>query len=263
MSFRFLKNVVINGKIECKTGLHIGGTEEGYEIGGMDNPVIKDKITGYPYIPGSSLKGKMRSLTEWALGKVTAKGEECKCASSKCPVCRIFGTSAAVESKEDEKRGPTRLVVRDIHVDVQKMTQDGYIKGGGFQFEIKTENSLNRITSAANPRPMERVPRGTCFDFEMIYSIYDMGDQGERDIENLDHVFSALKLVEASCLGGGGSRGSGEVRFIGKKARIKTLDDYRKEAEGVSAEPGTVIDLEEKDSLDKLRQYLRNVKREG
>jgi CRISPR-associated protein Csm3 len=165
-----------------------------------------------------------------------------------------------VESKEEEKKGPTRLIVRDAHIDKEKMDREGYIKNGIFQFELKTENSLNRITSAANPRPMERVPKGTQFNFEMVYSIYDMGDSGEIDIEYLDFVFSALKLVEASALGGGGSRGSGEVRFMDKKARIKKVDDYRKEAEGAPEEPGTLINLEGQDGLDKLKLTLQNLK---
>jgi CRISPR-associated protein Csm3 len=71
---QFKAHVIITGKIQCLTGLHIGGTEEGYEIGGMDNPVIKDKITGYPYIPGSSLKGKMRSMMEWKM-RPTQRGQ--------------------------------------------------------------------------------------------------------------------------------------------------------------------------------------------
>ena len=207
MAYQFEAHIMITGQITCLSGLHIGGTEEGYEIGGMDNPVIKDKISNYPYIPGSSLKGKMRSMTEWIQGKVKGRGEVHTCADPQCKVCRIFGTSAAEQHRE-EAAGPTRLLVRDAHLAQETLNDERYVSAGVFQTETKTENSLNRITSVANPRPMERVPRGAKFDFELVYGVYDMGDRGRADIENLAEVAAALDMLQASVLGGGGSRGS-------------------------------------------------------
>ena len=229
MAYQFIAHIIIKGTIECVTGLHIGGTEEGYEIGGLDNPILKDKITQFPYIPGSSIKGKMRSMTEWRLGKIEAKGnihgQFCK--NPKCEVCRIFGRSADRPGKEEDSPGPTRLIVRDAHLSEKTKKNEQYVKNDVFMTEIKTENSLNRITSEANPRQMERVPRGTMFDFEMVYGIYDMDDNGETDIQYLEHVAMALEMMEASVLGGDGSRGSGQIRLEKLTTEIKRLKDYQ------------------------------------
>src|SRR3989338_9001055 len=113
-TYKFSGKYIIKADLRCITGLHIGGTDEGFEIGGMDNPVIKDPITGYPYIPGSSLKGKIRSLLEWADAKVVfdtdkkgnSTGKLCECGT--CDICIVFGCSASTSAKE-----PTRLTVRD------------------------------------------------------------------------------------------------------------------------------------------------------
>ena len=56
---------VIEGDLELVTGLHIGAGNDEIRIGGIDNPVLKHPYSGQPYIPGSSLKGKVRSLLEW------------------------------------------------------------------------------------------------------------------------------------------------------------------------------------------------------
>lgn len=60
----FKKNYIIKGEIVCKTGLHIGGSNDNIDIGGTDTVVIRDSVTDLPFIPGSSLKGKLRSLLE-------------------------------------------------------------------------------------------------------------------------------------------------------------------------------------------------------
>jgi CRISPR-associated protein Csm3 len=253
---QFKAHVIITGKIQCLTGLHIGGTEEGYEIGGMDNPVIKDKITGYPYIPGSSLKGKMRSMMEWTLGKIEPDGKVHgrSCTDPKCEVCRIFGASADRKENEANSAGPTRLIVRDAYPSEE--TREKYVKGGVFTTEIKTENSLNRITSEANPRPMERVPQGAQFDFEMVYGIYDLGDGGAIDIENLQQVYTALSLLEAGVLGGGGSRGSGKIALENLKATIKTFADYQAQAAGQEVQYVTVEGNVGREVMIRIREKL-------
>lgn len=220
--FGFLGKLLIESNLECLTALHIGGTQEGYEIGGMDNPVIKTptkiEINGFnipadcPYIPGSSLKGKMRSLLEWALGKVkieTGKngeylGKLCDCGQEDCPVCVPFGVSAKTETKT----GPTRLTVLDAFPTKETIGSWERDMGEGIFTEIKTENYIDRLSSQANPRPMERVPAGSIFRTRMIYTLYK-----DTDLEMLKNVFLAMEILEDSTLGGSGSRGSGRVKF--------------------------------------------------
>ena|SRR3990172_149851 len=205
---KLIKYKCISGKIRCLTGLHIGGSSETIEIGGMDNPILRDPITDLPYIPGSSLKGKMRSLWEWKLGNYGKYGEVHEwCGKVNCPVCRIFGTTA-----EEADIGPSRLIVRDAELEGARVCPQNGSEGGtdkcpfmkermvptqvkqqcetepqcsrgvleklrrdkGLIYaEEKTENAINRLNARANPRQMERVPAGTRFDFELVYRIFD------------------------------------------------------------------------------------------
>ncbi len=200
----------ITGKIVVKTGLHIGAGNDKVEIGGMDNPIIRNPLTREPYIPGSSIKGKMRSLMEWKLDKLkTTGGKVCSCGNSDCEICRVFG-SANTKSDDAKDRGPTRLIVRDatLSEDCKKKFQDGKA------IEEKAENSLNRITAEANPRPIERVVPGVEFDFEIAYRVIDTGDNGATDEKYFKEVvLEGLKLLQNDYLGGGGSRGNGQIEF--------------------------------------------------
>src|ERR1051326_8119169 len=82
----------ISGTIVTESGLHVGGSEDELEIGGIDLPVIKPPETEIPYIPGSSLKGRMRSELERVLNRYSANGREpCNCCKPDCAVCRVFG----------------------------------------------------------------------------------------------------------------------------------------------------------------------------
>ena len=205
----------ITGKIIVKTGLHIGAGNDKVEIGGMDNPIIRNPLTREPYIPGSSIKGKMRSFMEWKLGKVAASnGKPCSCGKADCEICRVFGS--ANNSKEaDNSKGPTRIIVRDA---VLTKEWSEKFKQGKALVEEKNENSLNRITAAANPRPIERVVPGVEFDFEIVYRVIDTGDGGKTDTEFFDSVVKeGLKLLQNDYLGGGGTRGNGQIAFTGLK----------------------------------------------
>lgn len=207
----------ISGKIVVKTGLHIGAGNEKVEIGGMDNPIIRNPLTNEPYIPGSSLKGKMRSLMEWKLDKIDKGnnnpkdlGKPCSCGKSDCPICRVFG-SANSKSNEAKDRGPTRLIVRDA---VLTQEWEKKFNSGKSIVEEKNENSLNRITAEANPRPIERVVPDVEFDFEISYLVIDTGDNGSTDEKYFKEVvLEALKLLQNDYLGGGGSRGNGQIEF--------------------------------------------------
>lgn len=228
MKLKGYKN--IEGIIEVVTGLHIGGSTSIIEIGGKDNPVIRHPVSKEPYIPGSSLKGKMRSLLEWRLGLIDARpkvgGDENKdygdvhkfgspkCRKDECPICVIFGTSA-----DEAGLGPTRLVVRDaILSDEYKKSQKDRDETWTVLdlTEDKYENSINRITARANPRNFERVVSGVKFDLKMSYRVFTGGNgdgQASNDETLFQHVIEGLKLIEKDALGGAGSRGCGQVRF--------------------------------------------------
>ena len=261
MNYKFLGNIILAGKIKCITGLHIGGTEEAYQIGGMDNPVIKDPFTNYPYIPGSSLKGKMRSIMEWAKEKITLQGNKTgrvhECAEDECPVCRIFGVGAGLAAKRED--GPTRILVRDCFPDEKTKEKFELLKEQkGDPCEIKTEVSINRITSAAVLRSVERVPRGAEFNFEMVYSIYDINDKGKVDIENLKPLISVLKLMEESSLGGGGSRGAGRIKFkLYRDIEVKKVEDYEKPLEiKEKAEPIELKEIDGEKIVEEIKTKL-------
>jgi len=230
----FRGNIIIRGKIRCETGLHIGGNKDIFEIGGIDAPVIRDPITRLPYIPGSSLKGRMRFLLEWETGKIDTEGDIHNCGSEddakSCPVCRVFGISAA----DNLKVGPTRLIVRDAHPTEETVDKWKELDTGLLYTEWKKENYINRITSRANPRDMERVPRGSEFNFEMVYGIYDMDDGGKTDLEFLRCLQIAMKLLEDSYLGGSGSRGYGKVKFECEEVLFKSREDYIQGEEGIT-----------------------------
>lgn len=207
-----LKNYkILKGKIICLTGLHIGGSSEKIEIGGIDNPIIRDPITDLPYIPGSSIKGKMRALLEWKYGKVSTDGEVHKCKQKDCFICKIFGSSAG----EETMAGPTRLIVRDAYLtDESKEKLKKLKEEKGLPYaEEKTENTINRISAKANPRHMERVPAGIEFNFEIVYRIFEDDENDKNDEESFKYVEEAIELLQKDCLGGSGSRGYGKIKI--------------------------------------------------
>jgi len=211
-NFEFKGKYIIEADLHLVTALHIGGTEEGFEIGGMDNPVIKDSMTDIPYIPGSSLKGKIRSMLEWAYDLVipeNKKGERKAgpTQDTSSDVGIVFGIAAEAH-KGDQLPGPTRLTVCDAYPDKTQIEKWETYMGDGIYTELKTENSIDRLTSAANPRPMERVPAKSVFKTKFIFDVYH-----ELDFDRLKVLFEGMMLLEDSTLGGGGSRGSGRVEF--------------------------------------------------
>ncbi len=206
MNWKLINTKRITGKITVITGLHIGGSTELMEIGGVDNPIIKNPVDNSPYIPGSSLKGKMRSLMEWKLGLLSANGKPYTSDRPDCPITRVFGGMAGAT-----KFGPTRLVVRDAFLTAE--SRKAFDEGQELT-EVKHENSIDRITSEANPRPLERVVPGVAFDLDIAYKVIDTDDGGAVD-ENYfqEVVLRALALVQEDFLGGSGSRGCGRIRF--------------------------------------------------
>lgn len=217
-------NIIFRGKIECVTGLHIGGGTEKLEIGGVDSPVIRHPHTKYPYIPGSSLKGKLRSLLEFAMGVVDEKGEPSKADE----ITRLFGLGA--NEKEKNNIGPTRVVIRDCHPDKETIEMwENKVDSLLLYTEYKAENTLNRITSAANPRFIERVVPGSKFDFEIIYSVFEISDEDTKDKinEDISRLIMAMRLLESNYIGKSGSRGYGKVKFHCTPPFVIKADEYK------------------------------------
>lgn len=206
----------ITGTLVLKTGLHIGGGDTEMHIGGIDNQVVKDPVSGLPYIPGSSLKGKIRSMLEWQLGLVMAtngkpfsfqhlKGETDTLAARN--LLRLFGGAPGGDVDTLIREiGPTRLSFWDcaINADWKKNVLDAR---NLLATEAKSENTINRIAGVAdNPRFTERVIAGAEFDFRLSLKVVNGEDL-------LSMVLEGLKLLEFDSLGGSGSRGYGKIEF--------------------------------------------------
>lgn len=235
---RYIKlqgRVLLSFQIVAQTGLHIGGSDTGIEIGGVDKTIIRDRLTNQPYIPGSSLRGKVRSLLEKYLGLPqnerigTGMIHTAKSATEydKSVVAQIFGISG-----KGDFGGPSRLVVRDM---MMSATSVNALKASGrtdLPFsEVKTEVAIDRVTSAASPRQMERVPAGTIFgetdNAVMVYSIYQgNGFEAQRDIDNFSKLILGMQLLEDDYLGGLGSRGSGRVIFKNISLILRNAESY-------------------------------------
>lgn len=209
--------IFIDGKIETLTGLSIGGSKTDTVIGGIDSNVIKT-AEGVPFIPGSSLKGKMRSLYE-----LSEKGKLCEC--GKCDICAIFGVGA---NKRNEDLGPTRLIVRDAHLNEETKNQMENKEGIYKDLELiytegKWENVIDRKTSEAkHPRQIERVPAGAKFDFNIVFNVFE-----QIDINRFYQLLSVMVILEDDYIGGSGSRGYGRIKFIDFDVKVKSIADYK------------------------------------
>ncbi len=205
---RKVEHWIVTGTITLKSGTRIGGSDELLQIGGVDLTCIKDPVTGKPYIPGSSLKGKMRSELEKAHGRFSGpdNNEPCNCARPDCPVCRVFGP----HKKTDHKLGPTRILVRDALL----------LDGG--EIELKTESTIKRSTGGAqHPRTLERVAPGSRFGLEIGFQVFDIDqqftyhDEKDAEVRGADAIreviYHCLDLVEESGIGSGTSKGYGAV----------------------------------------------------
>jgi CRISPR-associated protein Csm3 len=211
----------ITATLELVSGLRIGAGDSEMRIGGVDNTVIKHPHTGLPYIPGSSLKGKMRSLLEWKSGAVQEeplgwKHYEKAAEATKGEVrhiLQLFGISgdAKLGAQQMQDLGPSRLSFWDCQLQ-EAWTQE--IRDNNQMItEVKSENRINRISGVAeHPRQTERVPSGARFDLRL--SVKRLAGDGD---ELLSTVLQGLKLLELDSIGGSGSRGYGKVKFIDLK----------------------------------------------
>ncbi|MFQ6102117.1 MAG: type III-A CRISPR-associated RAMP protein Csm3 [Anaerolineae bacterium] len=218
--------VFIECEIETKTGLHIGGAESALAIGGVDNVIIRDPLSGRPYVPGSSLKGKMRSQMEKfhglpqnrRIGQVTIHTCDKDADYAGCIVCHVYGVPGEMDFSTS-----TRLVVRDVQLTEDSAEALDKAKTDLPFSEVKWEAAIDRVTSAATPRQMERVPAGAVFGpAEMVYSVYEAAD-----LDRFANVVEGMQLLEDDYLGGSGSRGSGKVAFRNIKVSAKARGRYR------------------------------------
>lgn len=204
MSYTKIK---IQGIIEVRTGLHIGGDDSFSAIGAIDSPVVRDPLTHEPIIPGSSLKGKMRSLLARDMGSVPKQGTA-GFESDPREVKRLFGSTDPKSNAAGTGMQMSRLQFCDCFL-VNKVELPQV-------FENKFENTIDRLTSVANPRQIERVVRGARFGFECIYNVEEPSEV-EEDFAN---IRKAIDLLENDYLGGGGTRGNGRVTFKKLSAHV-------------------------------------------
>lgn len=234
--------IFVRGSLKASTGLHIGGNSVGMAIGGADSVVVRNPLTNDPYIPGSSLRGKMRALLErvrgeensnandeggFSLSRKNGKNEALAGKKSDTLLGKLFGV-AAEDSKE-----PTRLIVRDALLTEKSKKELLEAPNADMPMtEVKTEVWIDRITSAANPRQIERVPAGAVFQFELVLTLIE-GDEHEHF---LNLLFEGLRLIEADTLGGSGSRGYGQVKFFVTSLTQRTAEQYKSgnDEEGLS-----------------------------
>lgn len=204
----------ITGVLETKTGMHIGGSSAFSAIGAVDSPVIKDVRTGKPMVPGSSLKGKIRTLLAKKYNEAVVNPDN----DAEC-IRRVFGSA---KKDKDNKVHASKIIVSDMFL----MNEDEIRNRGIESFtEVKFENSINRATAVANPRQIERAIKGLQFGIDMIYEV----DNGKEDevIDDIKLLAEGMKMLEYDYLGGSGSRGYGKVQFFDMTAKvvIGALDD--------------------------------------
>lgn len=223
----FLGKLIIEADLACETGLHIGAGKGTLEIGGADNPVVKDSF-GRPYIPGSSLRGAMRHNLERALGLIKneemiylsrRRGQEVRIHQSDRPddeICLLFGRGAEAGSVT-----AARLSVSDAILDADSITSQMREYLDDELTEVKSETAIDRITAQSSTRTLERVPAGSRFRIRFVLDILCAEDK-----ELIATAIQALRLIEDSGLGGGRSRGSGRVRFANLKFTWRSKDYY-------------------------------------
>lgn len=187
--------IEIKGELKLKTGMHIGGSAQFSAIGAIDSPVIRDIESDLPMIPGSSLKGKIRTLLARKYNNGPRKHDE-----DAPEILRLFGSAAK------GKPCRSRLIFSDSILSNMEAFREIGIHGAT---EIKVENSINRLSAIANPRQIERVIRGSLFPFSIIYD----AENEQEFLEDMELLAEGMRLLEYDYIGGHGSRGYGKITF--------------------------------------------------
>lgn len=261
-----LGKILITGKVHCLTGLHIGKAQDDWTIGGLDSPVVRDPITYKPYIPGSSFRGKLRCLfervengrnPEFQLGRHSGQGVyRHECTKRTCKVCRLFGATG----KKEEKNIPSRLSIRDLRLTEESRRELEKIDTGLQYTELKFENALDRVTAAANPRQIERVPAGAEFDLEMVYTVESKNEnEASEDLENL---LMLLKLVQDDAIGGHGARGYGKIKIRDLKLEARKLPYYQMLEKPGEAQSYT-IQIDSSANIEPLKELIQFLFEDG
>ena len=221
---QLIKIQTLEATLELLSGLRIGASEGEIRIGGVDNQVIRNPLSNQPYIPGSSLKGKVRSLLEWRSGAVQPGPLGIRQMAPRHPdvrpILQLFGVGGGEMLSEQQALdlGPTRLAFWDAALQTDWVQE---IEGTNQMLtEIKTENRIDRIKGVAeHPRQTERVPAGARFDFRLSIKVLDIDGDG-RTLRST--VLAGLRMLELDSLGGSGSRGYGKIKF--RQLRLDGLD---------------------------------------
>ena len=223
MTMKLEKYVLLSAKLGLKSGLHIGSATAKDVGKGEPLPVMKSLIKNLPYIPGSSLKGKMRSLLEITYGQ-TQNGGPCGC--GKCQICLLFGSGSHSTTQE-----PTRLIFRDC-----SLTEKSAEVLGKLGLENKPGVSIDRKTGMARGGalfPMERIPEGSEFDFQISIRIFE--DDNTENIRKW--LIVGMYPLEQDALGGSGSRGSGHIEFNNIEFdKAKFPENWREEFKNIKSE---------------------------
>ncbi|MFN8493518.1 MAG: type III-A CRISPR-associated RAMP protein Csm3 [Caldilineaceae bacterium] len=243
MPFQLYGRLILQMNVHVLTGLHVGGAGGKVEIGGVDSPVIRDPLTNQPYLPGSSVRGKMRSLTERIYGReqnqsigqgvrihtLLSKDKKFQAQNGEVDLAKYHEAFRADETVsifgvtgDEPVPHPTALIVRDAKLSEESAERLKKAATDLPYTEVKWEATIDRVTSAATPRQIERVPAGAIFaGLEMIYNIY-----GQSNLDHFPVLLKALNLVEEDYLGGLGARGSGKVRFELTKVAARKGAEY-------------------------------------
>lgn len=208
-----LENIyILKIKLELLSGLFIGGSDNGFDIGGVDNDVIRNPLTKEPFIPGSSLKGKLKALLKYNLKETEIKDNDIVFTDD--TITNIF---KGLEDKDNNKVGISRAIFRDFELTDDSKEELQRILGINCFTEIKAENKVNPVSGTSDsPRFIERVPAGAVFKGEIVLNVF----KGDDKDKMMEAIKKSLRLLELNYLGGNGTRGYGRVKI--------EMDDFKK-----------------------------------
>lgn len=202
-----LKIYKVTFDLELMTGLHIGGSSDTFDIGGADSTVIKNPLTHEPYIPGSSIKGKLRSLLTQKYGKFNEKEKDIVFEDDE--EGKTMRNLFEPVDYGDDSIQVSKAIFRDaLLTDESRVNLEKHL-GSGVYTEIKAENKISLLKGKAeSPRFIERVPAGAVFGGEILLQVFDEDNEEYFKAK----LKEAINMLELNYLGAGGTRGYGKVK---------------------------------------------------